>query len=272
MSRPTKIFLFVPATRPERFDKAFASGADDIIIDWEDTVAAADKAAARTHTLTYARSSNAPSFWLRLNAARSPHHADDLRAAAEIPNLKGVILGKTETAAEIESVYQALGKPVIADIESAQGMAAVAELAQAKGTFALTYGCLDLANDLGIRYGSPAAAAFFDRLRSDLLLHSRINRLHPPLETTLPDFQNPDIMHRHTRHWHDMGFGGVLCIHPKQVAATQTALAPTEATLAFAQEVVQQAEHSGAAVFQVNGQMVDEPVIAWAKQVLAENR
>lgn len=264
-----KVFLFVPATRPERIDKAFATGADEVIIDWEDTVSAEEKSIGRANTATYCAQKNAQAVWVRINSAQSVHHAEDLAAAKNLPNLKGVLLSKTERAADITAVSHALSKPVIADIESARGMTNIAEFAHAEGLFALTYGCLDFANDLGLNYGTEAAEIVFDRLRTDMLLHSRINHLHAPIETTFPDFNNTEAVKRNARHWQDMGFGGVLCIHPKQVAAVKEMIRPSENTLSFAKKVLAEYERSGAAVFQVEGQMIDAPVIERARQILS---
>lgn len=269
MCHQPKLFLFVPASRPERIAKAFACGADEVIVDWEDAIGE-DKAAGRRQTAEYCAQADARLVWVRINGAASAHHAEDLLAAAVLPNLQGIVLGKTESAAEIEQVFLACGKPVLADIESARGMAAVYEIARAQGLFAMTYGCLDLANDLRLTFNTPAADLIFDRLRTDLLLASRINNLHAPIETTLPEFKQLQIMADYMQRWLDMGFGGVLCIHPQQVAAALRACRPSEEEMAFAAKVVVEAERSGAAVFQVDGRMVDAPVIARAKQLLAQ--
>lgn len=265
-----KIFLFVPATRPERITKAFSSGADEVIVDWEDTVAAEDKALARKNTMAYCCQADSPAVWVRINGAHSPFHHEDFEAAKRIKKIKGLILGKTVQADEITLLYQAVGKPIIADIESAQGMANVADIARSEGLFAMTYGCLDLANDLGVTFGTPAAQTVFDRLRTDMLLHSRINGLHAPIETTLPNFNDIEANRRNTEYWRDMGFGGVLCIHPNQVAAVKAALRPSEYEIEFANKVLAEVEKNGAAVFQIDGKMVDLPVIERAKWVLAQ--
>lgn len=266
-----KVFLFVPATRPERIAKAFACGADEVVLDWEDTIALEDKAQARANTADYCRQSDSAAVWVRINGAHSAFHADDLAAVTDIPKIKGLLLSKTVCAEEISAVYRAANLPVIADIESAQGMADIAAIARSDGLFAITYGCLDLANDLGLNYGTAAAQTVFDRLRTDLLLHSRINGLHAPIETTFPDFDDSEAVRRNTRHWRNMGFGGVLCIHPKQVAAVKAALRPSENELAFAAKVLAEAERSGEAVFQTDGQMVDLPVIERARHILGQS-
>lgn len=264
-----KTCLFVPANRPERIAKAFASGADEVIVDWEDAVPDSEKAEARAATAAYCRTPDAPAVWLRINGTASPHHAGDVAAAAALSEIKGVFLAKTETAADIESVFRAIGKPVAAVIENVQGWGNLADIARACGVAALTYGCLDLANSLGVRYGTAAAQTVFDRLRTDLLIHSRLNRLAAPIETVYPDFNDTSGLQNAARYWHDMGFGGALCIHPKQVSAIKEALRPSENELAFATKVLAEAARSGAAVFQVAGRMVDAPVIAWARHVLA---
>ncbi|PSJ80810.1 HpcH/HpaI aldolase/citrate lyase family protein [Neisseria iguanae] len=272
LQRPIpKIFLFVPATRTERIAKAFASGADEVIVDWEDTIAPEDKAAARADIAEYCRQPHQPAVWIRVNHARSAFYADDVAAVKTIPEIKGILLSKTIHAEEISSLHHATGKPVIAGIESAQGMADIGQLACSDGLFALTYGCLDLANDLGISYGTAAAQTVFDRLRTDMLLHSRLNNLHPPIESTFPDFNDHEANRRNTEYWRDMGFGGVLCIHPKQVAAVKEALRPSEKLLAFAAKVVAETRRSGEAVFQIDGQMVDAPVIERAKWILRQS-
>lgn len=265
-----KIFLFVPGTRPERITKAFASGADEVIVDWEDTVAPEDKDTARAYTAEYCRRPDHPDIWVRINGAHSTFHQSDVEAIKSISKIKGIVLSKTIHPVEISTVFQAAGRPIIADIESAQGMANIPQLTLSDGLFALTYGCLDLANDLGIQYGTAAAQMVFDRLRVDMLLHSRINGLHAPLETTFPDFNDEAANLHYTRHWRDMGMGGVLCIHPKQVAAVKAALKPSENECAFAAKVVAEAERSGLAVFQVDGQMIDAPVIERAHWILQQ--
>lgn len=263
-----QVFLFVPATNPERIPKAFAAGADEVIVDWEDSVAPKEKAQARMNTAAYCADVSARRIWLRINSVSSSYFADDLLALTLLPNIKGVILPKAERPADIASLYQNCEKPIIAIIETAKGMLNLPQLAFSSGLHALSYGCLDLSAELGIRMGSPAADAFFNRLRSDLLLHSRLNNLNPPLETIFPDLNNDQGLRTFACFWHDMGFGGMMCIHPKQVAIVKLLLHPSAEMLDFAEKVVAEAERSGAGVFQIDGQMVDIPVIERAKRLL----
>lgn len=266
-----KTFLFVPATRIERVEKAFAAGADDVIIDWEDAVEASEKTQARQNTLDYYKNIEAQPAWIRINATTSAHYQDDIAALKNLPNIKGILLPKAEYASDINSLHTSYNKAIIAVIETAQGMMNIPQLALSDGLFAFSYGCLDLANDLGVQTGSLAANSIFERLRIDLLLNSRIHNLHAPIETIFPDFNDDNGLHQFTTHWHNMGFGGMLCIHPKQIATIKTALKPNADILEFAQKVVAYAEQSGLAAFQIDGKMVDTPVIERAKQLLANS-
>ena len=148
------------------------------------------------------------------------------------------------------------------------GILNLPQLAFAHGLHALSYGCLDLSNNLGIQTGTAAADVFFNRLRTDLLLHSHLNSLHPPIETVFPDFSDNEGLRSFTAFWRDMGFGGMLCIHPKQVAVTKLMLRPSAETLEFAEKVLTEYEQNGSPVFQIDGQMVDIPVIERAKKLL----
>ena len=69
-----------------------------------------------------------------------------------------------------------------------------------------------------------------------------------------------------------MGMAGMLCIHPKQVATVQQALQPIDKALAFATRVIEEYEKSGQAVFKIDGEMVDAPVIARSRQLLEKQR
>ena len=117
-----KIFLFVPATQPDRIPKAFGIGADEVIADWEDSVSPANKAQARTNIADYCATANARPIWLRINSANSTHFTDDLAALQNLPAVKGIILPKAERPADITSLYQSSGKPVIAVLETALGI------------------------------------------------------------------------------------------------------------------------------------------------------
>ena len=176
----------------------------------------------------------------------------------------GVLLPKAEAATQVVRVA-ALGKPVMPIVESARGLTEVAEIARVAGVERLTFGGLDLSLDLGLVPGTSAAERLLDQARFALLVQSRLSELAPPLDTVFPDIHDLPGLARFARDAGDMGFAGMLCIHPKQIAAVHTALAPSASELDWARSVIAAAGGSGA--YQLDGQLIDAPVIARARQL-----
>ena len=265
-----KTWLFVPATRIDRVAKAFASGADAVIVDLEDAVAPEDKADARKALQQYHDSANYQPIWLRINRAGSEAFIKDIALCQQMPNLVGVILAKCETPSDIEQAYQGSGLPIIALIESAIGLYHIDAMAKVSGLVGFSYGFLDLCNDLRVQVGTPAADITANQIRYQLVLTSKVHKLAAPIDTVYPDFNDEIGLSARVQLWSQMGMSGMLCIHPKQVAVVQQALRPTESELSFAQRVVEAYERSGQAVFEIDGQMVDAPVIERSRQLLAK--
>ncbi|MBF2719643.1 CoA ester lyase [Psychrobacter sp. NG254] len=263
-----KTWLFVPATRIDRVAKAFDSGADAVIVDLEDAVAPEDKASGREVLQQYHDSKDYQPIWLRINKAGSEEFFKDIVLCQKMPNLAGVLLAKAEQVADIESVHQLINLPVIALIESAIGLYQIDSMAKAVGLAAFSYGFLDLCNDLRVQVGTPAADIVANQIRYQLMLISKVHELAAPIDTVYPDFNDKAGLSTRVNLWSQMGMSGMLCIHPKQVAVVQQTLQPTDEALSFAQRVVEEYERSGQAVFKVNGQMVDAPVIERSRQLL----
>ncbi|MGP5209453.1 HpcH/HpaI aldolase/citrate lyase family protein [Psychrobacter alimentarius] len=267
-----KTWLFVPATRIDRVDKAFASGADAIIVDLEDAVAKKDKAEARDALKNYYdeqyEAQNYRPIWVRINKAGSEEFFKDIVLCQQMPKLAGVLLAKAERAEDIESIHQLTGLPVIALIESAVGLYQIDSMAKAVGLTAFSYGFLDLCNDLQVQVGTPAADIIANQIRYQLILTSKVHQLSPPIDTIYPDFKDEVGLGDRVQLWSQMGMAGMLCIHPKQVASVQQALQPTTKALEFAKRVIEEYERSGQAVFEVDGEMIDAPVIERSRQLL----
>ena len=263
-----KTWLFVPATRIDRVAKAFASGADAVIVDLEDAVADVDKIQARTSIKNYYDSKDYQPIWVRINQAGSTDFEEDLKMCQQMPNLAGLILPKAEQSADIEQLHHATGLPIIALIETARGLYQIDSIAKASGLLAFSYGFLDLCNDLRVQVNTSAADIVANQIRYQLVLTSKVHELAAPIDTVYPDFNDEVGLNARVQLWSQMGMLGMLCIHPKQVAVVQRALKPTESELSFAQRVVEEYERSGQAVFEIDGQMVDAPVIARCRQLL----
>ncbi|MBH0095803.1 CoA ester lyase [Psychrobacter sp. NZS113] len=263
-----KTWLFVPATRIDRIAKAFASGAGAVIVDLEDAVALEDKASGREALQQYHDSKDYQPIWLRINKAGSEEFFKDIVLCQKMPNLAGVLLAKAEQASDIEKAHQGTGLLIIALIESAVGLYQIDSMAKAVGLAAFSYGFLDLCNDLRVQVGTPAADIVANQIRYQLILTSKVNELAPPIDTVYPDFNDEVGLSERVQLWSQMGMSGMLCIHPNQVAVVQQALQPTDEALSFAQRVVEEYERSGQAVFEIDGQMVDAPVIERSRQLL----
>jgi len=268
MSGPTiRSALFVPGSRPERFAKALAAGADAVIVDFEDAVEEPLKREARDNLAAFLQATPQASVWVRINAPEHAEHAADIAFCQQQSGVCGVLLPKVESAAQVAAVA-VTGKPIWPIIESARGLLKLAEIAAAKGVQRLSFGALDLALDLNLSNGSLAAQFVLDQARVALLLHSRGADLLPPLDGVHPAIDDPEGLHTSIRHAYEMGFAGVLCIHPKQIPVIHQALAPDAQTLAWAQRVVDASSH-GVGAFQIDGQMVDAPVLIRAQRLLA---
>jgi citrate lyase subunit beta/citryl-CoA lyase len=258
-------YLFVPADRPERFAKALAAGAHAVIVDLEDAVAPARKEAARATLAAWLQSSNAQAVHLRTNAPGTPWFEDDLALCA-LPAVAGAVLPKTETPQEVARVQAAApGKPLLPLIETAEGMASVRAIARATGVQRLVFGSIDFQADLGIPGEDDALLAF----RSELVLASRLAQLQAPVDGVTTSLDDVGAMARDTARARRLGFGAKLCIHPRQVAAVNAALAPTPQELDWARRVIDACEASAGAALAVDGKMVDAPVLKRAQALLA---
>ena len=279
-------WLFVPATRPERFDKAANSGADAVIIDLEDAVESADKPQAREHIAEYVAQYNkrktdsmevdlksaTTELWLRLN--NDAHLTEDLvlcQSLAEHEVISGIVLPKVTKASQVELVFESLKLPVVAQIESAQGISQLEAIAQSEGLMALSYGRLDISNELDLTAGSQAEQDFFTHLRIQIRLVSQAHNLTAPIESIYADFKNETAMKATAGYVSDLGFSGMLCIHPRQVNIANQAFKASDSQLGFATKVIEHYQKTGDSIFAIEGMMVDLPVILQCQRLLHQS-
>ncbi|MCC3346246.1 HpcH/HpaI aldolase/citrate lyase family protein [Psychrobacter sanguinis] len=273
-------WLFVPATRPERFIKAVNSGADAVILDLEDAVGRVEKSQARQNVAQFMQNrsiatsseANGPSLWLRLN--NDSQLEEDLQLCQSLAKhqvLAGVILPKVTNVLPIQRTFKALTLPIVVQIESAQGITEISDIAKSEGVMAISYGRLDISNQLNLRVGSQAEQDFFDHLRIKLLLTCHTHGLIAPIESVYPDFKNEQGMTTTASYVSDLGFSGMLCIHPSQVAIVNQAFKATADQLAFATKVTEHYQQTGDSIFAIEGVMVDLPVILQCQRLLQQN-
>lgn len=268
-----RTFLFVPGNRPERFEKAARSGADAIVLDLEDAVPAAEKAQAREAIAAAwagLQASGTPCI-VRSNSLDQALGRDDLDWLARLPAPLGVMLPKVESAAALQSARAKLPDvPLLPLIESAAGWSALAEIAGAPGVLRLVVGHIDFMADTGLQCGDDEAE--LTPLRFAVAMATRLHRLAPAVDGVTVAIQDDDRLRQDTRRAVRLGFGAKLCIHPRQVPVVHEVLAPTAQEADWARRVVAADAAAGGAAVQIDGRMVDLPVVLQARRMLARLR
>jgi citrate lyase subunit beta / citryl-CoA lyase len=267
--RPPRSYLFVPGNRPDRFAKALASGADAVVLDLEDAVAADAKDLARAAVRAWAAEA-APEdrtrTVLRINDAASHHHADDLALLAAT-GLQAVMLPKAESAAQVARVRADAGPvEVLALIETAAGVEHAVAIAAADGVTRLVFGTLDLALDLDLDIEHSCDGLAYAAGR--LVVASRLAGLPAPVAGVTPQLGDQDRLGADLTWSRRHGFGAKLCIHPNQVEAVHAGLAPEPGAVEWARRVLA-ADQAAPGAAQLDGRMIDRPVVRAARRTLA---
>jgi (S)-citramalyl-CoA lyase len=261
--------LFVPGSRPERFAKAEASGADMVCIDLEDAVVAAEKDSARQAALAYMASAAAVERVIRINRVIEPEGQADLTAlvaSADVPAL--VMLPKTESAEEVTAAAAALaGKNIglIALIESPRGLLNALEIATAhESVQALMFGGADFSAELG------------SDMSWDALLYARgqLAVVAAAAGVQLIDvpclaLKDEAALASETAKIISLGFTGKSAIHPAQIAVIHQQFMPDAQAVEKAKRIIAASEAAGGGVVNVDGAMVDRPVVLAAERTLA---
>ena len=266
-------FLFVPCIRPERFAKALASGADAVVLDLEDSVPTNAKQAAREairDTWADLRAAGV-ALVVRINGPEGAWGGDDIEWLARLGPPAGVMVPKVESAAALDHVSTALpGVALLPLIESAAGYAALSAIAAVPGVSRLVIGHIDFMADTGIRCsaGEPELAP----LRFAVAMATRLHRLAPAVDGVTVAVDDEAQLRVDTARALRFGFGAKLCIHPRQVAIVHDAMAPSADDIDWARRVVAADATAGGAATQVDGRMVDLPVVLQAHRTLARAR
>lgn len=267
-------FLFVPASRVDRFEKALDSEADAVVIDLEDAVPTDAKASARDDLCDWLESHQEDEAeilkktWVRINPLHSPWGHDDIDALSDF-HLAGWVLPKAESPYDVEQVVNLKPKrtQLALLIESAAGMAHARLLAATEGVNRLMFGTLDFQRDLNMH--CDALETQLDSFRAELTLASRLAGLEAPVDGATPSTTDIELVQAAVTRARAFGFGAKLCIHPRQVAAVNQAFLPTDKEYDWAQRVMQANKKHRGGAFAVDGKMVDAPVIRLAEQIIA---
>src|SRR5271170_5669601 len=237
-------WLFTPATRPDRFAKAAAAGADVVILDLEDAVAPKDKAEARATALDYLAGNPADGALhaLRINGLDTRSGISDLDAllgSSAAPNF--VVLPKTETAGHLQILDRLL--------------TATPRLT------GLMLGAADMAADLGAATAwEPLAFA-----RGQLIAACALAGL-TPIDSPFFDLHDEAGLKQEVAASVALGFAAKAAIHPAQIGAINAALTPSAEAVEKARAILAE---NAKGVGTVDGQMIDEAVARKARRTLA---
>jgi citrate lyase beta subunit len=286
-SRPRRVLLFCPATERRRVEKAAASRADGVILDLEDAVPPARKQEARRAAVEAlaAIDFGGRERIVRVNAPGTRLFADDLAALARAPRPPDAyLLPKVEAAADVRSASRRLAAverarrrrapaPLLALIESARGVAALAAIAGAdRRLAALVFGAEDLCGDLGGLRSRDGREVLY--ARSAVAIHAAAAGLQA-IDTPFVDLRDDAGLRSDAREGLALGYAGKLAIHPAQIAPILEVLTPTDAEIEAAERLLREHRRhldAGAGVFALDGRMVDRPMVRAAENVLVRAR
>lgn len=260
--------LYVPGDRPDRFDKAVATGADLVILDLEDAVAPGAKGVALDAVVSWLRARVAPAgahegprplVQVRVN----PGADDELAALRATGAAIELRVPKVDGVAELDRIATLTGgRPITALIESARGVENAAAIAAHPAVTRLALGESDLASELGSRDD-----AVIDYARVRLLFAARAAGLPAPMLSAYPDIRDLDGLRADTERGRRLGWVGRTAVHPSQLAVIEAVFAPTADELAWAAAVVEAVERGGVATLD-SGEMVDPAMLGRARSIL----
>lgn len=274
---PGPAWLFVPGDRPDRWAGA-AARADAVVVDLENAVAPAGKAEARSAVARALDHVLAAQLVVRVNAAGTPWYAEDVATVREA-GVMTVMVPKVRGRADLERAAVDLpGVALVALCETATSILDVREVAAAPGCSAMMWGGEDLAVDLGgtashTDDGTLAPAMAY--ARTHLRYGARAAGV-AAIDAPVLRMDRADVITAEAVSAAAMGYHAKACIHPDHVPLIRDAFRPNPAEVARAEAVVSAVDRllgttndTEVPVFVLDGQMVDHPVVALARQVLA---
>jgi citrate lyase subunit beta / citryl-CoA lyase len=288
-----RTFLFAPGNHPRRVEKALGLQADAVILDLEDAVAVSDKPAARKAVAEALRRPRRGRGYVRVNAPSTPFCYRDLVETLH-DKVDGVFLPKVESAADLHAVdwlMAALERDqgiaegsidLVPMVETAAGVARVDRIVQARNlrpysapwrVKRVAFGAADFSFDAGLAPSleEPELASTRDRV----VLASRAAGMEAPLDSPWFHLRDMDGFRRALERSRRGGFQGRLCVHPDQVPVANQAFTPSADEVARAERIdaaFREVEAKGGAAVEVDGQMVDYPVVYRARALLATMR
>jgi citrate lyase subunit beta/citryl-CoA lyase len=253
--------LFVPGHRPDRFDKAVASGTDLVVLDLEDAVAPDHKDRARQWIREWLDNGNRAV--VRINGRGTQWYDDDVEAIRD--RAVALMVPKAESRDALNELADALERPALIPlIETAAGVSNAAGTCRAAGVIRPAFGSVDLAAQLGVHADSQDALRY---ARSALVIAAAAAGCAAPIEGVTTAFGDHQALRSDIEQARTLGFTGKLCIHPSQVPIVNNCFAPSDDEIAWARAILAAATDGSVAVH--DGHMIDRPVLLRAQAILA---
>ncbi len=277
MSVEPRSWLFVPADSEKKIAKAIESEADVVIFDLEDSVAPAQKAAARQCLKALGKRSGGPQWWVRINPIGTEHHKDDLEVIAKA-DVHGIVLPKAEGGADVTELAHRTGNiPVHAIVtETPASLFGMLSYRDPRSPLvAMSWGAEDLSAALGAssKYDADGSLSYTYRLARSLCLAGAAAAGVQPVDGVFADFRDEEGLLKEAQAAAREGFTGKLAIHPAQVAVINAAFTPSAEEVDHARAIVDAFDaEPNAGVLSIGGRMVDRPHLVQAKRVLERSQ
>lgn len=284
MALMLRSLLFVPAHRGRFYEKLAEFRPDAVIVDLEDAVPPAEKATARQ--MARARLGGpllaGLQVFVRVNAVGSKYFADDIETVAA-RGLDGIFVPKAESAEQLREANMLLaqaelraglplgGIRLVPILETVRGVLEARELAVATPrVLALAFGAEDFTLDLGVERSADGIESRYPR--AQVALAARVaGRL--AIDTPWTAIDDPDGLRRETIEGRQLGYQGKQAIHPSQVDVIHEVFTPSSAEVAWSRRVLDAytaAIASGTGAINLDGKLIDVPMVARARRVLEQ--
>ncbi|SFE92492.1 citrate lyase subunit beta / citryl-CoA lyase [Bacillus sp. OV194] len=276
-----RTWMFVPGSDEKKLQKAGSLSADVLIYDLEDAVSPDEKEMARTRVRKAIDLHANKVNFVRINSYQSPYFYEDLTNVLRA-GVSGIVLPKAETSEQIVFLDRIISEletkrnmdscqiKIVPIIESALGVHHAFEIASASPrVIHMAFGSMDFALDIRADLTKSGMELLY--ARSHLVIASKAAGIEGPIDTVYVDIKDCDGLLKETTLIKQLGFHGKLIIHPDQIELVNQIFAPTKEEIKEAERLVKTFERSlvnGSGVLQLDGKMVDLPIVDRARRIL----
>jgi citrate lyase subunit beta/citryl-CoA lyase len=287
---PVRSLLFIPGNRAAWMPKAVAAGADAVVFDLEGSLPPADKETGRRQVreVIDAASPAGPAVFVRVNDSFGGEMPADLDVVAAA-GLAGVLVPQVRSADEIRRLDEALSRlesarglpegSIAIDplMETPQALYAAYDIATCSPRIAYMGSGIsrrgDIARNVGYRWTPEGLETLY--FRSKVLLEVRAAGVPNPLSGMWGDIADLDGLRALANQTRDLGYEGMMVIHPTHVPVVNEIFSPDPADIERWKQILtamDQAHAEGRGAIRLNGEVVDEAHVLTAKQELAKAR